>query len=136
MTIAVTTPTGKVGSRMARLLVQAGVRPALLVRDPDTLDPTVGERTDPRQVDLGDLDALTAATVDVEALFWVCPPADADDPTQAYARLGDHAAAAVRTNDIGRVVFSAASAPRRAVGSARSTGWATPRPRSTRPTPR
>ena len=38
MTIAVTTPTGHVGSHVVRMLCQAGVRPRLLVRNPDRLD--------------------------------------------------------------------------------------------------
>jgi uncharacterized protein YbjT (DUF2867 family) len=32
--IAVTTPTGNVGSRVAQLLIQAGARPTLLARHP------------------------------------------------------------------------------------------------------
>ncbi len=38
MKLVVTTPTGKVGSRVVRLLLQAGVRPTLLLRDPSKLD--------------------------------------------------------------------------------------------------
>lgn len=37
MKIVVTTPTGNVGSQVVRLL-QAGVRPTLLMRHPDKLD--------------------------------------------------------------------------------------------------
>ncbi|MGD7003046.1 hypothetical protein [Corynebacterium halotolerans] len=37
--IAVTTPTGNVGSRVTRLLVQAGERPTLLLRDAARLAP-------------------------------------------------------------------------------------------------
>jgi uncharacterized protein YbjT (DUF2867 family) len=40
MSIVVTAATGHVGSRVVRLLVQAGVRPTLLLRDPARLDPT------------------------------------------------------------------------------------------------
>ena len=39
MRIVVTTPTGNVGSRVLRLLVQAGVRPVALLRDPARLPP-------------------------------------------------------------------------------------------------
>jgi len=35
--IAVTTPTGHVGSHVVAMLVRAGVRPLVLARDPDRL---------------------------------------------------------------------------------------------------
>lgn len=38
MKIADTTPTGHVGSRLVRLLVQAGTRPTLPLRDPAKLE--------------------------------------------------------------------------------------------------
>jgi nucleoside-diphosphate-sugar epimerase len=38
VTIAVTNPTGHVGSHAVRMLCQAGVRPRLLLRNPDRLD--------------------------------------------------------------------------------------------------
>jgi nucleoside-diphosphate-sugar epimerase len=38
VTIAVTIPAGQVGSHVVRMLCQAGVRPRLLVRNPDRLD--------------------------------------------------------------------------------------------------
>ncbi|MYR58510.1 NAD(P)H-binding protein, partial [Streptomyces sp. SID625] len=54
MTVVVTTPTGHVGSRVVRLLLQAGVRPRVLVRDPARLEPDVRERVDARRGDLTD----------------------------------------------------------------------------------
>ena len=41
MKIVVTTPTGRVGSLLAPLLVRAGVRPTLLARDASRIDPAV-----------------------------------------------------------------------------------------------
>ena len=38
MEIAVTTPTGHVGREVVAMLVRAGLRPRVLVRDPDRLD--------------------------------------------------------------------------------------------------
>ncbi len=109
MRIAVTTATGKVGSRVAHLLIQAGVRPVLVVRDPSRLDPAVVERSEPRTVDLDDGAAVTAALAGVDALFWVCPPTPDDDPAAGYARLGRIAADAVASNGIRRVVFLSSS---------------------------
>lgn len=62
MTIAVSTPTGNVGSYVVRMLCQAGVRPRLLLRDPDHVDPelrdlvefAVGDQRDGDYVARGD----------------------------------------------------------------------------------
>ncbi|MGP3973847.1 NmrA family NAD(P)-binding protein [Streptomyces sp. 8N114] len=105
MKIAVTTPTGHVGSRVVQLLLQAGVRPTLLVRDPARLAADVRERADVVRCDQGDGDAVVRATEGAEALFWVDPPTGDEDPVAGYARMGANAARAVRENGIGRTVF-------------------------------
>ncbi len=106
MRIAVTTPTGHVGSRVVQLLVQAGVRPTVLLRDPGRLDPAILAHVDTQLGDLGDADFVRAATKGVDALFWVDPTdfaaADADAVTR---RLGRNVTAAVTANEIARTVF-------------------------------
>ncbi|MEV6670006.1 NAD(P)H-binding protein [Streptomyces sp. NPDC051162] len=62
MTIVVTTPTGHVGSRVVRLLIQAGVRPRVLVRDPARLDAETRGRVDVRRGDLTDPGFVREAT--------------------------------------------------------------------------
>ncbi len=107
MKVVVTAPAGHVGSRVVRLLIQAGIRPTLVARHPARLDPATGERADVVQGDLGDAAAVVRATRDADALFWVDPPA-ADpgaDPVAWYAMLGATAARAVTENGIGRTVF-------------------------------
>jgi len=105
--IVVTAPTGNVGSRVARLLIQAGVRPRLLARHPARLDQALREQADVVEADLSDADAVVRATRDADAQLWVAPPtADPDaDPVAWYARLGANAARAVTENGIGRTVF-------------------------------
>lgn len=105
MKIVVTTPTGHVGSRVTRLLVQAGVRPTLLARDATRLDDEIRRRTDVIEVDLGDVDGVVAATRDADALYWVDPDTDDDDPIAGYERMGRSGAQAVVRNGIARVVF-------------------------------
>ena len=105
MKIAVTTPTGNVGSRVTRLLVQAGVRPTLLLRDAARLDPELLPLVDIAAGDLGDADFVTAATRDIDALFWVDPPTQDDDPLAGYARMTASVARAVEENAIPRTVF-------------------------------
>jgi uncharacterized protein YbjT (DUF2867 family) len=105
-TIAVTAPTGHVGSRVAQLLVQAGLRPVLLVRDPDRLDPGLRAAAEVRLVDLADAESVLAATKGVDAAFWLDGVGEsAPDPIAASTAFGAAAAAAVETNDIGRNVF-------------------------------
>lgn len=103
--IVVTTPTGHVGSRVVQLLVQAGMRPRVLVRDPDKLDSRIRDRIDVAHGDQGDADFVIRATRGADALFWVDPPTPDDDPVAGYARMGANAARAVEVNGIARTVF-------------------------------
>jgi uncharacterized protein YbjT (DUF2867 family) len=105
MTIVVTTPTGHVGSHVTRLLIQAGERPRVLVRDASRLAEEVRAAVDVVELDQGDGAAVRDATVGASALFWVDPPTDDDDPIEGYARMGASAADAVSANGIPRVVF-------------------------------
>ncbi|MFB9382566.1 NAD(P)H-binding protein [Pseudonocardia petroleophila] len=105
MRIAVTTPTGHVGRHVVAMLVRAGLRPLALLRDPARLPGAVRGHVDTVRVDLGDADAVVAATRGVDALYWVNPSDTGDDPVADHARLGAHAARAVTENGIGRTVF-------------------------------
>jgi NAD(P)H dehydrogenase (quinone) len=106
MTIAVTTPTGHVGSHVVRMLCQAGVRPRVLLRDPARLDAELAEHVEPVVGDLRDADYVAEATEGVDALFWVHPEDwSLPDPYADAERTGDGLAAAMRKNRIGRVVF-------------------------------
>ncbi|WP_037045448.1 NmrA family NAD(P)-binding protein [Pseudonocardia halophobica] len=102
--IVVTAPTGRVGSRVVHLLLQAGARPTLLVRDPSRLDPVVRAAADVRQGDLTDRAFVREAAAGAEAAFWLdVTPHTADDPVKESAALGEVFAAAAR--EVGRNVF-------------------------------
>ena len=116
MKVVVTTPTGNVGSRVVRLLLQAGVTPTLLLRHPERLDPAVRSRAEVVQADQRDADAVVHATRGADALYWVDPPTGEDDPVAASARLGAVAARAVSANRVARTVFQSS------VGAGRRTG--------------
>jgi uncharacterized protein YbjT (DUF2867 family) len=111
MTIAVTTPTGNVGSHVARLLAQAGVRPRLLLRDPGRLDAGLRDLVEQDRVELAvgdqrDAGYVAAATSGAEAVFWVHPDDwSRPDPDADAERTGAGLAAAMRRNRIPRVVF-------------------------------
>lgn len=115
--IAVTTPTGNVGSRVTRLLVQAGERPTLLLRDAARLAPELRAHCDIHELDQGDTEAVVRATAGVTALYWVNPPTSDEDPVAGHLRMGESAAAAVRENGIPRVVFQSS------VGAEARTGF-------------
>ncbi|PVY96714.1 NAD(P)H-binding protein [Actinomycetospora cinnamomea] len=105
MTIAVTTPRGHVGSHVLRTLVQAGVRPRVLMRDPGVLDDAWRDHVDAVACDQDDGDAVLAATAGVEALLWISPSVPDADPVAAHARLGGHVARAVAEHGVTRTVF-------------------------------
>lgn len=117
-TIAVTTPTGNVGRHVVAMLVRAGVRPRVLLRDVTRLEPALRAEVDAVEVDQHDADAVVSATRGVDALLWVDPSPLSDDPLAEYTRATDSVAAAVRENAIGRVVFqsSAGAEKRHGVG--------------------
>ncbi len=105
MRIAITTPTGHIGSKLVHLLLDSGADLTLLIRNPDKLDPAVLSRVQTRQGDLQDEAFVQVATEGADALFWLTPV----DPTipdlrSWYDRLGKSAAAAVRTNKIPQIV--------------------------------
>ncbi|MGP4115421.1 NmrA family NAD(P)-binding protein [Streptomyces sp. 4N509B] len=106
MTIVVTTPTGHVGSRVVRLLIQAGARPRVLLRDPARLEPEVRARVDTRRGDLTDAGFVRQALAGARAAFLVDPtPHTVPDPVGTSHRTGAGLAAAVRDNGVRRVVF-------------------------------
>jgi uncharacterized protein YbjT (DUF2867 family) len=126
MKVVVTAPAGHVGSRVVRLLIQAGVRPTLLTRNPGRLDPATSEHADVAEVDLGDAEAVARATAGADALFWVEPPtAEPDaDPVAWYSTLGANAARAVTQNGIGRTVFLSSVGAEKRTGAGEIDGLA------------
>jgi len=107
MRIAVTTPTGHVGSAVCEFLLDHGgdIQVKLLGRRPEKLRRLVDRGAQLTVGCLDDVDYLTHATEDVDALFWVTPPGYGSDDLRAFQnRLGQAAATAIRTNGIPRVV--------------------------------
>ena len=106
MRIVVTTPTGNVGSRVLRLLVQAGVRPVALLRDPARLPPDLSGLVEPVRADQTARDAVLRATAGADRLYWVNPPAPfGSDQLAQHAACARVVADAVREHGIGGVVF-------------------------------
>jgi uncharacterized protein YbjT (DUF2867 family) len=107
MKIAITTPTGHVGSAVADFLLRVGgdVQVKLLGRRPEKLTGFIQRGAEMAIGAADNADYLIRATEDVDAFFWVTPPGYGSDNVRAFQnRLGKAAATAVRTNRISRVV--------------------------------
>jgi uncharacterized protein YbjT (DUF2867 family) len=107
MKIAVTTPTGHVGSAVADFLLELGgdVQVRLLGRRPDKLADFVKRGAETVIGAQDDADYLCRATKNVDALLWVTPPGYGSDDLRGYQnRLGEVVARAIQRNDIPRVV--------------------------------
>lgn len=105
MTIVVTTPTGNVGSRVVQLLVQAGAKPRVLVRDPSRLPAALLPLVEVAQGDLRDAGFVAGALKGADALFWATPEAfDVPDPLAEMVAMGSNAAEGVRSAGVGRVL--------------------------------
>lgn len=124
MRIAVTTPTGNVGRHVVAMLIRAGIRPRVLLRDPARLASRVRDEVDAVPVDLHHAEAVVAATEDVDALFWVDPPSAGEDPLADYARATTSVVRAVTENRIGRVVFQSSVGAEKRHGAGEIDGLA------------
>jgi uncharacterized protein YbjT (DUF2867 family) len=107
MKVAVTTPSGHVGSAVVDFLLEFGgdIRIVLLGRRPEKLANFVKRGAELAIGPQDDADYLIKATRSADALFWATPPGYGSDNVRAFQnRLGRAAAAAIRTNGIPRVV--------------------------------
>jgi uncharacterized protein YbjT (DUF2867 family) len=122
--IVVTTPTGKVGSRVVRLLLQAGERPTLFLRDPDRLDPQTRELVDTFRGDQHSPDDVMRATAGADALYWVSPTVADGDPIAGHALAGENVARAVSEHGIDRTVFQSSVGAEKRSGAGEIDGLA------------
>jgi uncharacterized protein YbjT (DUF2867 family) len=106
MRIAITTPTGNIGSRVVQNLLESGADVTLLARDPSKLADNVRARATVRQGSLEDAAFVRDATAGADALFLLIPPHyTTTDWAGFQLGIGQAAADAVRANGIRRVVL-------------------------------
>ncbi len=118
MVIAVTTPTGNVGSQLVRRLIQAGERPVVLVRDPARIDPDLTAHVDARQGDLADRAYVASALDGATALYLVIPEVlDVDDPEADAEAIAEAGIAAVAAAGVTRVVFQSSLGAQKRAGA-------------------
>lgn len=103
--IVVTTPTGHIGSRLVRLLLDQGHPIRVIARNASRIDEAVRERVEIVEGSHDDPAVLDKALLAADALFWLVPPNPAAPSTMehylSFARAG---AAAVAHHGVGRVV--------------------------------
>jgi uncharacterized protein YbjT (DUF2867 family) len=107
MKIAVTTPSGHVGSAVVDYLLDYGghIHVKLLARRSRGLDGFINRGAEIAIGAQDDSVYLTWATQDVDALFWVTPPGYGSDNVRAFQnRMGAAASFAIRANKIPQVV--------------------------------
>ncbi|GGU06528.1 NAD(P)H-binding protein [Streptomyces violascens] len=124
MQIAVTTPTGNVGHHVVATLIRAGIRPRVLLRHPDRLAPEVRHHVDAVRADQYDAESVVAATDGIDALYWVNPTSDSEDPLADCARATGSVVRAVTENRIGRVVFQSSIGAEKRHGAGEIDGLA------------
>src|SRR5262245_3791870 len=106
MKILVTTPTGKIGSRIVPELLAPEFSVRVIVRDPARLPEEIREQIEVVRGSIDDAETLCKALDEVEALFWCIPPESLQETNveQHYERFACTAWQAVRQAGTPRVV--------------------------------
>lgn len=107
MRIAMTTPTGHVGSAAVDFLMEFGgdIQLVLLARRPERLNEFIRRGAEMSIGSQDDVNYLVQSTHGVDALFWATPPGYGSSDVRSFQnRLARAAATAIRENHIPRVV--------------------------------
>ncbi len=102
--IVVTTPTGQIGSHIARELLDAGKPVRVVVRNVDTLHKQILDRAEVIEGSHGDAAVLDRAFEHAETVFWVAPPDMSKEIDAAFVGFTRPAAEAIRRHGVRRVV--------------------------------
>jgi uncharacterized protein YbjT (DUF2867 family) len=119
MRIAITTPTGHIGSELTRnLLEKGGHQVTLLCRDPGKVKQLTERGAKAVKCDLVQGSDVVTATANADAVFFLCPPNNSAPDLRAWQnKIGDNFAEAVRKNKIKRVVFLSSMGAQHADGT-------------------
>ncbi|MFI6346127.1 NAD(P)H-binding protein [Streptomyces sp. NPDC050560] len=105
--IVITTPTGNIGGRLLRLLLESESREdvRVIVRDPARLPGDVRERVDVVTGSHGDAEVVDRAFAGAGAVFWLVPPDTAAPSLEAaFSGFTRPAAEAFARHGVGHVV--------------------------------
>jgi uncharacterized protein YbjT (DUF2867 family) len=103
--IVVGAAAGHIGRRTAEKLITAGAETVLVVRSVEKVAQLVNRGASAVAIDLADGPAVTKASADADAIFWLTPPnLTAEDLRKWQTQTAGAAAMAVRENGIAHVV--------------------------------
>jgi uncharacterized protein YbjT (DUF2867 family) len=103
--IVVTTPTGRVGSKLVAHLLLAGKDVRVIARDPAKLSSTIKNQVNVVEGSTDDPAVLDKAFDGADALFWLLPPPFKADDIEAYGlRFARTASEAIRVRGVRWVV--------------------------------
>ncbi len=102
--IVVTTPTGNIGRRLVRHLLDAGEALRLIVRDPSKLPPDVRDQVEVVEGSHGDAAVVDQAFRGADAVFWLCPPTPSPTPAAATVDFARPGAEAMRRHGVPHIV--------------------------------
>jgi uncharacterized protein YbjT (DUF2867 family) len=85
--IVITTPSGLIGHQVLENLLDSGVEPRVVARDPSALPADVRERVDVVEGSHGDAAVVEEAFAGADAVFWLAPP-DPRAPSVEAAFVG------------------------------------------------
>ena len=103
--IVLTTPTGKIGSKVLKNLLDADAPVRVIARDPAKLAPEVHGKAEIVQGSMDNEAVLNRAFESAESVFLVSAPSfAADDVMEAYLQFARPAARAIQSKGVKRVV--------------------------------
>ncbi len=104
--ITVTTPTGQIGSKVLRQLIEARAQVRVLVRDPNKLPEDIRNKVEITQGSLDDAETVMKAFKGADSVFLNIPPAmQFKDVNEYYKNFGRIACEAIKSQSVKRVVF-------------------------------
>ena len=103
--IVVTTPTGKIGSKLVEELLSAQKAVRVIARDPAKLPPEIRDNVQVVRGSSDDEDVLLEAFEGADSLFWVVPPSfNANNDEEYYLKFTEPACRAIKKHGLKRVV--------------------------------
>ena len=103
--IVVTTPIGKIGSKLVEDLLSGGAAVRVIARDPAKLAPDVRDRVEIVKGSSDDEGVLSETFEGSDSLFWVVPPSfRANNDEEYYLKFTQPACRAIKSCGVKRVV--------------------------------
>ena len=102
--IVVTSPTGQIGQRLVRDLVEAGASLRIVARDPEKIPRVSRDAADIITGSHGSAAVIDRALDGADALFWLAPPDVTRTLEEVYLDFTQPAVEAIRRHQVKRVV--------------------------------